>query len=236
MSIPITVPVAIQTTDTTIPVSTSDNSDNIALNIDHVTAPIQIDFTAEAETLAPGSEATVEYQNKHFTFGIPKGVKGDQGEQGERGLQGEKGDKGDKGDTGATGAKGDKGDKGDQGIQGVQGERGEQGIQGVQGVQGEQGIQGEQGVPGKDGKDGTDGFSPIATVSKSGTTATISVTDKNGTTTATVSDGTTPDMSAYRTSADQDLIDNTLLPKTGTVIGMLMPSPHQTDSSANQSC
>lgn len=45
------------------------------------------------------------------------------------------------------------------------------------------GQQGEQGVPGQDG------FSPIATVTKSGNTATISITDKNGTTTATVTDG-----------------------------------------------
>lgn len=45
---------------------------------------------------------------------------------------------------------------------------------------------------GKDGKDGTngeDGFSPVATVTKEGNTATITITDKNGTTTASVSDG-----------------------------------------------
>lgn len=39
------------------------------------------------------------------------------------------------------------------------------------------------------GGGGHDGFSPIATVTKSGDTATITITDKNGTTTATVSDG-----------------------------------------------
>lgn len=48
---------------------------------------------------------------------------------------------------------------------------------------------GKDGVDGKDGADGQDGFSPVATVSKSGNTATITITDKNGTTTATVSDG-----------------------------------------------
>lgn len=48
---------------------------------------------------------------------------------------------------------------------------------------------------GKDGKDGTngingqDGVSPTATVTKSGNTAIITITDKNGTTTATISDG-----------------------------------------------
>ena len=42
---------------------------------------------------------------------------------------------------------------------------------------------------GQDGQPGQDGYSPAATVSKSGSTATISITDKNGTTTASVSDG-----------------------------------------------
>lgn len=42
---------------------------------------------------------------------------------------------------------------------------------------------------GKDGRDGQDGFSPTATVSKVGNTATITITDKNGTTTASISDG-----------------------------------------------
>ena len=41
-----------------------------------------------------------------------------------------------------------------------------------------------------DGYDGDDGISPVANVEKSGTTATITITDKTGTTTATVTDGT----------------------------------------------
>lgn len=45
---------------------------------------------------------------------------------------------------------------------------------------------GEKGDP---GDPGDDGFSPIASVSKSGDTATISITDKNGTTTAEITDG-----------------------------------------------
>ena len=65
------------------------------------------------------------------------------------------------------GAKGDKGDKGDPGI----------------------GIKGDKGDPGADGQDGADGFSPVASVSKSGNTTTISITDKNGTTSAQVFDG-----------------------------------------------
>ncbi len=45
------------------------------------------------------------------------------------------------------------------------------------------------GQKGDKGNPGVDGFSPIATVTKSGDVATISITDKNGTTTATVKDG-----------------------------------------------
>ena len=62
-------------------------------------------------------------------------------------------------------------------------------IEGPKGDKGDKGDPGEQGVPGQNGEDGQPGFSPIATVSKSGDTATITITDKNGTTTATVKDG-----------------------------------------------
>lgn len=47
-----------------------------------------------------------------------------------------------------------------------------------------------KGDTGAAGQDGADGFSPIATVSKVGDTATITITDENGTTTAFVTDGT----------------------------------------------
>lgn len=45
-------------------------------------------------------------------------------------------------------------------------------------------------VTGKKGTDGKDGFSPTVSVSKSGNTTTISITDKTGTHTQTVKDGT----------------------------------------------
>ncbi len=82
-----------------------------------------------------------------------------------------KGEKGDKGETGAQGEKGEKGDKGDTGATGAQGEKG------------------DKGDTGATGADGQDGFSPIAAVTKNGSTVTITITDKNGTTTKTVSDG-----------------------------------------------
>ena len=48
---------------------------------------------------------------------------------------------------------------------------------------------GAKGDPGDPGEPGEDGYSPSASVSKNGNVATISITDKNGTTTATISDG-----------------------------------------------
>lgn len=51
------------------------------------------------------------------------------------------------------------------------------------------GQPGVQGVPGAPGAPGQDGFSPIATVTKSGDVATITITDAQGTTSATISDG-----------------------------------------------
>lgn len=54
-----------------------------------------------------------------------------------------------------------------------------------------------------------DGISPTASVTKVGTVATLTVTDRNGTTSANIEDGITPDMTPYRTAADQDTIDAT---------------------------
>ena len=54
------------------------------------------------------------------------------------------------------------------------------------------GQDGRDGTDGQDGAPGADGFSPSASVNKSGDTATITITDKDGTTTATVRDGYQP--------------------------------------------
>lgn len=214
---PIIVPMKVETTDTTIPTSVGDNSTIISFEVDHITSPVQIDFTADAETLAPDEEVSVEYDNKHFHFAIPRGEKGEQGEQGDRGEQGLQGAKGDKGDKGEPGAKGETGATGAQGERGLKGDKGDKGDKGEPGSPGAKGETGAKGDTGATGAKGDDGFSPIATVTKVGKVATISVTDKDGTTTATVSDGedgTSPDMSLYRTAAEQDEIDDTLLPKT----------------------
>lgn len=62
-------------------------------------------------------------------------------------------------------------------------------MNGTDGAAGPAGINGTNGTDGQNGQDGEDGYSPMATVTKDGSVTTISITDKSGTTTATVSDG-----------------------------------------------
>lgn len=74
-------------------------------------------------------------------------------------------------------------------------------------------IKGTDGNPGTNGKPGVDGFSPIAKVETITNGATITITDKNGTTTATIlngakgdpgTNGTTPVKGVdYYTEADK---------------------------------
>ena len=139
----------------------------------------------------------------------------------EQGYQGSESDwlsslKGDKGEKGNTGAKGNPGQDGAdgksayaiavehgyedsedkwllslKGEKGDAGERGEKGDTGLQGVPGEKGEKGDAGVAGKDG------FSPIANVVKDGSVITITITDKNGTTTVTLTEGAAVDLTPY---------------------------------------
>jgi len=61
--------------------------------------------------------------------------------------------------------------------------------QGPQGERGETGSQGQRGETGAAGAAGADGFSPVATVTQTASGATISITDKTGTTTADIANG-----------------------------------------------
>jgi len=115
-------------------------------------------------------------------------------------LESLKGQKGDIGEPGAAGAKGDPGEKGDQGEPGApgeKGERGEKGEKGDAGTPGKDGVNGKDGTNGVDGKDGADGYSPTATVTETDAGAVISITDKNGTTTATVKNGISGDVASW---------------------------------------
>ena len=74
-------------------------------------------------------------------------------------------------------------------IKGPQGERGEKGEKGEKGDKGDTGERGEKGEKGDKGDTGADGYSPSASVVRGEGKATITITDKNGTTRADVFDG-----------------------------------------------
>lgn len=105
------------------------------------------------------------------------------------GAPGQKGDKGDPGYTPVKGVDYFDGKDGADGQPGEKGEKGDPGEDGKDGQPGKDGAAGKPGADGADGKDGLDGYSPTVSVSKAGKTTTISITDKNGTKTATINDG-----------------------------------------------
>ena len=167
-----------------------------------------------AEQMKSGVVITIVDADGETSATLHHGANGEKGTDGksayqiavEQGYQGSESDwlsslKGDKGDTG------ERGEKGDTGLQGERGEKGETGQQGKQGPTGEKGEKGDAGVAGKDG------FSPIANVVKDGSVITITITDKNGTTTVTLTEGAAADLTPYAkvTYVDekvQELSDN----------------------------
>lgn len=82
--------------------------------------------------------------------------------------------------------------------------KGDTGAQGPQGVQGETGPQGVQGPQGVKGDTGDDGISPTVSVSKVGKVTTITITDADGTHTATINDGADGQGSGDMLKSDYD--------------------------------
>lgn len=76
-----------------------------------------------------------------------------------------------------------------KGEPGKDGQPGKDGSDGYTPIKGKDYNDGEPGVRGEPGQDGRDGFSPVVSVSKVGKVTTITITDKNGTKTATIHDG-----------------------------------------------
>ncbi len=138
-------------------------------------------------------------------------LKGPKGDTGATGSQGEPGPKGEPGVDGLPGIAyiptvsaegviswsntGSAPNPPSVNIKGPKGEKGDpftyqdftpQQLEALKGPKGDPGNTGPQGEP---GQAGADGISPTATVTKSGNVATITITDKNGTTSAAVSDG-----------------------------------------------
>ena len=187
---------------------------------------------ADGETSATlHNGANGEKGSSAYQIAVEQGYQGSESDW----LSSLKGDKGEKGNTGAKGNPGQdgadgksayaiavehgyensedewllslKGEKGDTGERGEKGEKGDPGDRGLQGVPGEKGEKGDAGVAGKDG------FSPIANVVKDGSVITITITDKNGTTTVTLTEGAAADLTPYAkvTYVDekvQELSDN----------------------------
>ena len=171
---------------------------------------------ADGETSATlHNGANGEKGSSAYQIAVEQGYQGSESDW----LSSLKGDKGEKGNTGAKGNPGQdsaegksayaiavehgyensedewllslKGEKGDTGERGEKGEKGDPGDRGLQGVPGEKGEKGDAGVAGKDG------FSPIANVVKNGSVITITITDKNGTTTVTLTEGAAVDLTPY---------------------------------------
>ena len=92
--------------------------------------------------------------------------------------------------NGKDGKDGKDGENGQDGITPTIGENGNWYLGTTDTGKPSRGATGQTGATGQIGPAGADGISPTASVSKSGSVATISITDKNGTTTATVNDGT----------------------------------------------
>lgn len=87
------------------------------------------------------------------------------------------------------------------------------GVDGQDGAKGDKGDKGDTGATGAAGVDGQDGFSPVATVVRGTNKATITITDKNGTTSADVYDG--------QGGTDLPLTPLSLSPITSTALSSL---------------
>ena len=127
----------------------------------------------------------------------PPGPPGPQGPQGPQGPAGPKGDTGPQGPMGPKGEKGETGPQGEQGNRGIQGEAATVDVGTIVAIAPDDTPQVTNSGTIHDAilnfaiPQGYDGFSPIATVTQNTGSATISITDENGTTTATVYDGAT---------------------------------------------
>lgn len=135
-------------------------------------------------------------------------LKGDKGDTGEPGAAGEKGEPGEKGDTGAAGKDGRDGTDGAAGRDGANGASAyeiavQHGYSGTETAWLES-LHGADGAKGDTGASGKDGFSPSAKVEKSGSVVTITITDANGTTIATLTEGAAVDLTPYAKTAEVD--------------------------------
>ena len=181
----------------------------------------------KAEQMKSGVVITIVDADGETSATLHNGANGEKGTDGksayqiavEQGYQGSESDwlsslKGDKGNTGAKGNPGQDGADG-KSAYAIAVEHGYEDSEEkwLLSLKGEKGDTGERGEKGDAGVDGKDGFSPIANVVKDGSITTITITDKNGTTTVTLTEGAAADLTPYAkvTYVDekvQELSDN----------------------------
>ena len=181
----------------------------------------------KAEQMKSGVVITIVDADGETSATLHNGANGEKGTDGksayqiavEQGYQGSESDwlsslKGDKGNTGAKGNPGQDGADG-KSAYAIAVEHGYEDSEEkwLLSLKGEKGDTGERGEKGDAGVDGKDGFSPIANVVKDGSITTITITDKNGTTTVTLTEGAAVDLTPYAkvTYVDekvQELSDN----------------------------
>ena len=165
----------------------------------------------KAEQMKSGVVITIVDADGETSATLHNGANGEKGSSAyqiavEQGYQGSESDwlsslKGDKGEKGNTGAKGNPGQDGADGksAYAIAVEHGYEDSEEkwLLSLKGEKGDTGERGEKGDAGVDGKDGFSPIANVVKDGSITTITITDKNGTTTVTLTEGAAVDLTPY---------------------------------------
>ena len=165
----------------------------------------------KAEQMKSGVVITIVDADGETSATLHNGANGEKGSDGksayqiavEQGYQGSESDwlsslKGDKGNTGAKGNPGQDGADG-KSAYAIAVEHGYEDSEEkwLLSLKGEKGDTGERGEKGDAGVDGKDGFSPIANVVKDGSITTITITDKNGTTTVTLTEGAAVDLTPY---------------------------------------
>jgi hypothetical protein len=165
----------------------------------------------KAEQMEFGVVITIVDADGETSATLHNGANGEKGTDGksayqiavEQGYQGSESDwlsslKGDKGNTGAKGNPGQDGADG-KSAYAIAVEHGYEDSEEkwLLSLKGEKGDTGERGEKGDAGVDGKDGFSPIANVVKDGSVITITITDKNGTTTVTLTEGAAVDLTPY---------------------------------------
>jgi hypothetical protein len=120
--------------------------------------------------------------------------------------------------------------RGETGAQGPKGPKGDTGERGPQGIQGETGPKGDTGDTGPTGPTGADGYSPTATVTEQDGDITITVTDKSGTTSATLHTDDTLDEDSTNPVQNRAIVEalREMLP-TDTASGAIASFPDGAD-------